>query len=68
MLFWRVNSKIEFEMLNGPGSRSMESLHGGALLDREFRKIVKEIDVKRSMWAVFNPSLFVQSYLTFYSV
>ena len=48
----------------------MESLHGGALLDREFRKIVKEIDVKRSMRAVFNPSLFqvVQSYLTSYSV
>ena len=33
-------------MMKGPGSWSMESLHGEALLDRESRKIVKQIDVE----------------------
>ena len=36
MLYSGVNSNIK-----GPGSWSMESLHGGALLDWESRKIVK---------------------------
>ena len=41
MLFSGVNSSIK-----GPGSWSMESLHGGALLDRESRKTVKQIDAE----------------------
>ena len=33
-------------MMKGPGGWSVESLHGGALLDRESRKTVKQIDVE----------------------
>ena len=33
-------------MMKGPGSWSVESSHGGALLDWESRKIVKQIDVE----------------------
>ena len=33
-------------MMKGPGSWSMETLHGEALLDRESRKTVKQIDVE----------------------
>ena len=33
-------------MMKGPGSWSMESLHCEALLDRESRRIVKQIDVE----------------------
>ena len=41
MLFSGVNPYI-----NGPGSWSMESLHGRALLDWESRKTVKQINVE----------------------
>ena len=46
MPFWRVNPNIKYRRMKGSGSWSMESLHFGALLDWESRRIVKQIDVE----------------------